>query len=149
MNEETCDIWEKHAAGEWIAITTNPIINGRGEAVMGRGVALQAKLWFPELPRQLAAKLVERGNYPFLFTRYRLVTCPVKYHWRDIADSRLITNSVLVICDLLSTSDIERVYIPRPGCGNGQLSWEYVKSRILERCSNHSAFARCIFVDRG
>ena len=38
MIEISGDLWEPHDRGNWVAITTNPIINAKGNLVMGRGV---------------------------------------------------------------------------------------------------------------
>jgi len=43
MKEVIGNIWNYYNKGNWIVITTNGTIKKNGEAVMGRGVALEAK----------------------------------------------------------------------------------------------------------
>jgi hypothetical protein len=45
-----------------ICITTNGDINSRGEAVMGRGCAFEAKKRFPGVEKELAAMIRMLGN---------------------------------------------------------------------------------------
>ena len=131
MLEVVGDLWEFHKAGEWIAITTNGDVNKNGEAVMGRGVALQAKKKLPFLAADLAQCLFEGGNYPYAFRDINIVTFPVKRHWFEKADLKLIVMSAQILVALLDgkTYDFhpERLYLPRPGCGNGRLDWRAVK----------------------
>ena len=70
MREVVGDIWDYHAKGHWVGITTNAVTKENGEAVMGRGIALQAAQRFPLLARQLGAKLRHDGNHG---NRYRKV----------------------------------------------------------------------------
>ena len=57
MREVIGNLWDFYDRGAHVAITTNGSISGNNLAVMGRGVALEAKQRFPALPRQLANKL--------------------------------------------------------------------------------------------
>lgn len=61
MREAFGDLWDFHAAPNAVAcITTNGYVNGRGECVMGRGVARQAKARFPGIAKQLGTLI--KGN---------------------------------------------------------------------------------------
>lgn len=132
MREVAGDLWDFHARGEWVGVTTNGTTRLDGACVMGRGVALQAARRFPGLPYALGDRIQGRGAGPRVevFLEYRIVAFPVKYHWRDRASVRLIARSALELFDLLdrprSASDLRTVYMPRPGCGNGGLRWEVV-----------------------
>ena len=135
MKEVTGDLWDFHDAGEWIAITTNGDVNKRGDAVMGRGVALQAKQRYPFLPRDFAYRLNENGNYPYVFQDLKIVTFPVKHHWFEAASVELIERSALIIAHhsdsiIYHRNQSEILYLPRPGCGNGGLSWDDVRPII-------------------
>ena len=59
----------------------------------------------------------------------RIIAFPVKHHWAQKADLELIRKSAEQLVEI--SQYCERVLIPRPGCGNGQLNWEEVKP-ILE-----------------
>lgn len=131
MIEETGDLWEAHGLGHWVAITTNGVVRKDGGCVMGRGVALEAARRFPDLPFDLGAYLRAKGNHVGLFGDYRVASFPVKHHWREQADLDLIVESAreLAVC---VTLEVIRppVFMVRPGCGNGRLTWADVKPRI-------------------
>lgn len=140
MREEICDIWEKHDAGEWIAITTNPVVTKRGTLVMGRGTALQATQRYPDIAYDLAWHVRLHGNIPAVLPRLKMFTLPVKRHWQETASVLLIIESLEYLADMYRRLTINeliyfpsRIYIPRPGCGNGQLQWNEVRSAIIER----------------
>lgn len=135
MREITGDLWEAHGLGHWIAITTNGIVNAKGSLVMGRGVALQASQRFDWLPTHLGDRVRDAGNHVHCFSPIRLFSFPVKHHWRDQADPALIARSAKELVDFVT--DLgglkrapESVYLVRPGCGNGRLTWGDVKPLI-------------------
>lgn len=132
MKEEFGDIWEKYDQGYWIVITTNGSVKKDGTAVMGRGIALQAKQRFPDIPLRLGRAISEDGNLPVFFPRYRVVTLPVKRVWSEKADLDLIYTSCLRLEQgVLAVFKIKvPIYTVRPGCGNGGLKWEDVKPVI-------------------
>lgn len=110
-------------------ITTNGTINRFGEAVMGRGCALEAKKKYPLLAKELAESIRQDGNNVHVFSKYPLITFPVKHHWSDKADIELIKRSAIQLLgfSIMSDNPNEDIYLPRPGCGNGHLQWEDVK----------------------
>lgn len=128
MIEIKGNIWEVKA--DCKCITTNGYIKSNGEAVMGRGVALQAKQRYPELPAILAGHIRAYGNTPGLLIytgQFSICSFPVKHNWKEKADLDLINKSCVL---MLNKSDIfkwNKIIIPRPGCGNGQLDWKDVK----------------------
>jgi len=135
MRKETGDVWEAYNAGLWIIIPTNGFVKNDGSAVMGRGLAWQAKERFPCLPFDLGERLKEYGNHVFVFSRYRLITFPVKHNWMEIADLQLIEKSCKQLQEIFkyNLSGLPTpVYLPKVGCGNGKLDWNVVKP-ILEK----------------
>lgn len=127
MKIQKADLWDLHSQGEWIGITTNGFVKKNGCAVMGRGCALQASRRYPLLPADLGAHLSTFGNVPTLYYRTRLITFPVKHNWWEHADLDLIEESALRLSTLLEASGLTRVFLPKPGCGNGKLTWEQVE----------------------
>ena len=125
MKEITGDLWDYHNQGHWICITTNGDVNKQGLAVMGRGVALQAAERFRGLRAELARYLLRSGNQVYVVHPFHVITFPVKHHWRDKADVHLIEQSAKQLMFLHETR--ESIYLPRPGCGAGRLSWATVK----------------------
>lgn len=130
MRELVADLW--HVGAELHVITTNGSIGRSGRAIMGRGCACEAKLRFPGLDIALGAHLRGCGNVVWLAPasitpRYRVATLPVKAHWQMDADIRLIQASVTALVDLVDRLGLTSVAMPRPGCGNGGLSWNVVR----------------------
>lgn len=149
MIEEICDIWDKHDAGEVVCITTNGYRKTHdGHAVMGQGTALQAAQRWPDLPAILG-RAIKVNNSIVQVIRERLVAFPVKpgygiadphnvvrhvHHrfrqgnivpgWALVADLDIIATSLQQLDQLRQARGWERVYLPRPGCGAGELDWE-------------------------
>jgi len=81
MKQVKGNIWDFHRVGYWVIIPTNGNIKKNGEAVMGKGLALEAKKKFPRLPKQLAERLESYGDSVHIFAEYRIVTFPTKKNW--------------------------------------------------------------------
>lgn len=129
MIEVAGDLWDYHSKGAYIAITTNGVVRSDGACVMGRGVAQQAARRFGDLPFEIGAAIRESGNHVYLSKARRIYTYPVKHHWHEPADTELIVRSAHELVDHVGHG-YDKVYLVRPGCGNGQLQWEYVKPLI-------------------
>ncbi len=127
------DLWEVEA--DLRVVTTNPVVNGAGAAVMGRGCAREAKGKVPGIEYHFARRLQEHGNRVMLLATLpdgsRLASFPVKHHWRRPAVPELIRRSadqhVGLVDKFRESHGIESVVLPRPGCGNGSLLWEDVR----------------------
>ncbi len=129
MIEKRGNLWVL-AKGHPLVITTNGSVNRRGECVMGRGIALQAKQRFPDLPYAIANRIKKFGNNCFWlgeWGNYFIVTFPVKHQWHQKADCELIRRSAYQLEKMFCKSQWKKIYMPRPGCGNGGLTWEIVK----------------------
>lgn len=130
MREMVGDLWEVKCEAR--CITTNGLTLQDGTAVMGAGIAKQAKARYPWLPRHLGKLLQSRGNHVYYLGQWegaKLVTFPTKHDWRDNSDPELIRQS----CRELKNLGYKGVVaMPRPGCGNGGLDWAAVKP-ILEQ----------------
>ena len=119
------NLWDFHLVGP-VCITTNGIIKKNGELVMGAGIALQAKQRFPEVPRKLADAVKIYGNRTMYLTQERMFSFPTKHDWRDPSDIDLIAESALQLIGLTNGCKFSSVFLPKPGCANGQLSWSKV-----------------------
>ena len=147
MLEEQGDLWEAHDLGYWVVVTTNGDINAKGECVMGRGVALQAKRRFPALPKKIGGMVKLAGSHVAAYVEERVITFPVKYHYYDRADMRLIERSARELAGMKRMWDRDGntrprtikdlVYMVRPGCGNGGLEWSMVKPVIEPFLDDH------------
>lgn len=130
MIELEGNIWDFHKAGFPIVITTNGDFNSRGENVMGKGIALQAKQKFPELPGRIGEHLKKHGNRVGYFSPYRLFSFPTKNSWKQNSDIVLIEQSARHLEIAAGWLNFDRIYMVRPGCSNGKLKWEEVKPVI-------------------
>jgi len=156
MREITGDIWTFWLQGHPICITTNGHVKRNGEAVMGRGIALQAATRIPELPRIVGAENESAWDrvqriapmmYMFPVKRDRGVCAPdssnVVVHkrrnfvpglavpgWALLAETSIIADSLRQLDYLykrvFSDRHLEMV-LPRPGCGAGGLDWGQVR----------------------
>lgn len=134
MREIEGNIWNYHP-DHWIIITTNGTVRNTGESVMGRGIALQAKRRFPNIPHVLGQFILRDGNVLSCYSSLSLIFFPVKHNWWEKADIDLIEKSARETEDLFNNLIVDYpvpIYLVRPGCGNGGLYWEDVKP-ILER----------------
>ena len=145
MIEVRGNLWE-HPANVRV-ITTNGTVKKNGSAVMGRGCAREAALRYVGLPALLGSMLTEHGNKVHVLRtgafkpstevqpQEALVSFPVKHEWFEEADLDLIKASAEQLVALAGNYDHSTVFVlPRPGCGNGKLSWTNVKP-VLESVS--------------
>lgn len=126
MLEELGDIWEHADRGAVIVITASGSLTRDGRAVLGRGVARQATLRFPDVAQKLGRLLAEQGSHVFDLGGC-LVSFPVEESAWSQPDLRIIARSAQELRRLADRSGWQRVVVPRPGCGGGGLAWKDVK----------------------
>lgn len=133
MLEAKGNLWTL-AQNSNLVITTNGAVTKAGDCVMGRGIAKEAKDHFPGLSSLLGGYIKQYGNRPFNLgvwrsntTSYRLLSMPVKDVWFHDADIRIITDSASKLFVMANKFGWDRIWLPRPGCGNGHLDWNDVK----------------------
>lgn len=131
MHEQAGDLWTWPA--QYRVVTTNGVVKENGELVMGAGVALEAKKRFPGLPAKLGKWVLEYGNRPFICKQEGIITFPTKHNWRDLSHPLLITESTERLVEIADKYLILHVVLPRPGCGNGGLTWDFVRPILAER----------------
>jgi len=117
-----------------VCITTNAMVKSNKKAVMGKGIALEASNLFKNLSKDLADKLIKNGNHTYLFeyANIKIITFPTKHNWQNPSNILLIMRSARELVQICNENNIDAVYLPPVGCGNGQLDWEYV-SQWLEQ----------------
>lgn len=132
MKQTTGDIWTSE--DDVIVIPTNPIVNKKGQLVMGRGLAKQAADRYPFITMAWAHNPLEPDIYIAPDGR-ELYKFHVKYHWRAPAEISIIQTSLLEMLawygmrrmKKLSAIVSPRYYqdvtisLPMVGCGNGKL----------------------------
>lgn len=135
MIEQQGNLWQVDNADARCITTNGDFVGNPIKAVMGKGVAKQAKLRYPGVDSWLALLLEEKGNHVFTLIREIreggwLLSFPVKHHWHKAADIDLIVRSAHELVHEAEARGWSKVYLPRPGCGNGKLDWPYVKHMI-------------------
>jgi len=150
MKEVVGDLWRYHAQGEYIVITTNGAVRRDGYAVMGRGLAFMSAQRCEGFQKAVGVAITQSGNHVYVFNSYRLITFPVKHHWKDRASIALIERSATELERLtgydFQSSTYPVVYLPRVGCGNGLLTWSQVRP-ILQRTLLEDRFVVVTFPD--
>lgn len=135
MREIKADLFDM--CTEVIVITTNGIVKKNGEAVMGAGIALAMAKKAPLFPKVFGDKLKKDGNHVSLFfvpqvKGRKVITFPVKNHFKEKASLELIERSCQEIVKLADKCKLTQICLPRPGCGVGGLKWKQVEP-ILEK----------------
>ena len=99
MIEITGDIWGYYDVGCNICITTNGFVKKNGWAVMGRGIALQAKKRFPNIDIRYGNMLggpTSTGNpNTFMFVEEiapRIFSFPVKRDWGICSPGNVVSH---------------------------------------------------------
>ena len=118
------DLWQVEA--KYCVISTNGTVSYNGNAVMGKGVALQAHNRYSGLRKLLGQLILTQGNIVHLIPRYNLVAFPTKHHFSKRADIDLIQQSVKELTNLAEQHSDCTFAMPVPGIGAGQLSIEQV-----------------------
>ena len=129
MIEKSANLWDL-PSDTYKCITTNGFVKNSGQAVMGRGCALEAKNRFPDMPFLLGGLIRQHGNNVYLLNN-KIFSFPVKHHWAEEADVNLIIKSANQLLAIINAIHISEVYVPRPGCGNGKQKWSDVKSVLV------------------
>ena len=134
MLEEYGDFWT--LPGDYRCITTNAILRKNGNAILGKGVALDASRRYPDIEVILGRLINEYGNHVFKLGN-GLISFPTKWHWREDSDIELIKRSTQELVLLLKDDPAKRILLTRPGCGNGNLHWSGVKPIIQNTLSDN------------
>ena len=143
MLEEFGDFWT--IQGDARCITTNGALRSNGDAIMGKGIALQAKQRYPTIETTLGRLIQKYGNHVF-YLGNGLISFPTKHHWRDeTSDIGLIKRSANELVSLfrgdvpIKSKSNRRILLTRPGCGNGNLDWTEVRP-VLQTILNSNEF---------
>lgn len=107
--------------------------------VMGKGLALQYKLAWPDnfkaYVRACQLGEVTPGrmfvySLEGMFNPRFIVNFPTKRHWRDASRLEDIETGLLALVDEIQQREIPSIAIPSLGCGCGGLDWNVVRSLI-------------------
>ena len=148
MIEITGDIWTVES--DWICIPTNGEYKSDGKAIMGAGLARQARERIPNCDITLGYWLRKYGNHTFpigVYTaqkRRMVMSFPTKNAWRDPSPLCLIEQSCRELRTMWEmirqrTNIKTEISIPHIGCGLGGASWQEIKP-IAEKYFNDPSF---------
>jgi hypothetical protein len=128
MKEIYGNLWSWYGKPQTIVlITTNGEVTKTGRCVMGRGCAAEARTRFPNIDLELGRKIRDGGNLMHSLDDGKIWSFPVKHHWREPADLALIATSANQLGRMAAAWPDRIAILPRPGCGNGQRTWEEVQ----------------------
>lgn len=126
-----------------VCITTNGICDKNNHLVMGKGIALDAKLKYKWLPKELGRLVKLYGNQPYLLYKelpytehdqtiqtHLIISFPTKHDWRDKSDIDLIIKSAKKIIEIKDLYEWQTIYSVWPGISNGGLNKEFVRENL-------------------
>jgi O-acetyl-ADP-ribose deacetylase (regulator of RNase III) len=107
--------------------------------VMGKGIALQFKLAFPDNYAAYEAAC-KRGDVQigkmFVFRREKnprfIINFPTKRHWKGKSKIEDVESGLKALVEVVKKEHIKSIAVPPLGCGNGGLDWEQVRPLIEE-----------------
>ena len=108
------------------------------EGYMGKGIAYQFKLRFPQNNNDYA-KACRSGDlhigtiHHFYEDGVLIVNLPTKDKWREKSKVEYVEVGLDRLVELIEKKNIKSIAIPPLGCGNGGLDWHVVKKIINQR----------------
>ena len=108
------------------------------EGYMGKGIAYQFKILFPENYKDYI-KACKTGHLRIGTLHYYkergkvLINFPTKNKWRENSRIEYIEKGLNELVKLLPMLDVHTIAIPPLGCGNGGLEWSEVKGLIEKK----------------
>ncbi|MBD5118852.1 MAG: macro domain-containing protein [Clostridiales bacterium] len=115
------------------------------EGYMGKGIAYQFKLQFPDTNADYV-RVCKRGALrPGQLHYFReqgkiIINFPTKDKWREKSRIEYIEDGLDSLIDLVYDLGIKSIAIPPLGSGNGGLKWNDVKEIISNKLENLSSF---------
>lgn len=111
------------------------------EGFMGKGIAYQFKMKFPENNKSYikackSGELTVGKVHCFVEDGITIVNFPTKNKWRESSKLDYIETGMNYFIDLLPKLDVKKIAIPPLGCGNGGLLWTDVKKIIEDKIAN-------------
>ena len=109
--------------------------------IMGRGIALQFKKFFPENFKAYADACKRQEVRPgrmFVFENnqitnpHYIINFPTKRHWRGASRMEDIESGLRALAEEIREHKIRSIAIPPLGCGMGGLDWQQVRPCIDE-----------------
>lgn len=133
MKEQMGNIWDFSV--DAICITTNGIVSDytQKKLIMGAGIAKEAKDKFLGIDSLLGKYVNEWGNRCFYIKKFKIISFPTKHHYKDDSDLNLIEKSCKELIEICDKFKLNKVSLPKVGCGLGNLNYELQVKPILEK----------------
>lgn len=137
-----------------ISYTTGNILESNAEAIvntvncegyMGKGIAYQFKLKFPENNKEYV-KQCKNGSFKigyileFKESDKLIINFPTKDKWRNKSEYSYIQEGLNNLIQKLPNLCVHSVAFPPLGCGNGGLEWEMVKDILIKSLEPYQDF---------
>ena len=146
------------AEGDLLGTDAEALVNTVNTVgVMGKGIALQFKLAFPDNYKAYEAAC-KRGEVAigkmFVFRRENsnprlIINFPTKKHWRGKSKMADIESGLRALIDIVKHEEIKSIAVPPLGCGNGGLNWGDVRPRIEKAFAQVPEVAVQLFYPEG
>ena len=110
--------------------------------IMGKGIAKDFKIKFPEMFKQYKKKCERnevKPGIPYIYkdlSGTRIINFPTKKHWRNYTDLNDVIKGINIFIDRYKEWGVKSVAFPPLGCGNGGLDWEYVGPIMYNKLKN-------------
>jgi len=140
MQTKSGNMWDAYDDCDLFLITTNGSVKANNRLVMGRGIAREAMMRFPDLDLTIGQRIVQSGQHInraganywlyYLLIGKKIGAFQVKANWFDTASLDLIEGAVAALNAYLVVFPKLKVCLNYPGIGNGHLSIEQVAPLI-------------------
>lgn len=110
------------------------------EGYMGKGIAYQFKMRFPENNRSYVkacrtGMLTIGKMHYYIEEGITIINFPTKDKWRENSKMEYIKEGMEAFLELIPKLNVKKIAIPPLGCGNGGLEWQEVKTVIEHKIS--------------
>lgn len=136
-----------YTTGDLLSSSAHALVNTVNTVgIMGKGIALQFKTYFPENFRiyQRACKdgtlkigkLLVVHDANITMGERTIINFPTKQHWRNPSQYYYIEEGLKALRETIINEKIHDIAIPPLGCGNGGLDWTTVREMIETHLSD-------------
>jgi len=128
----------KFTVGDILESSTECLVNTVNcEGYMGKGIAYQFKLRFPENNKDYIKACrntsLRIGTVHYFWEKGKLIiNFPTKDKWRQKSKLDYIHQGLVELVKLVQSLNIKSIAIPPLGCGNGGLNWSEIKPIVID-----------------
>ncbi|MGM3308122.1 type II toxin-antitoxin system antitoxin DNA ADP-ribosyl glycohydrolase DarG [Anabaena sp. WFMT] len=128
----------KFTVGDILESSTECLVNTVNcEGYMGKGIAYQFKLRFPENNKDYIKacrnKSLRIGTIHYFWEKEKLIiNFPTKDKWRQKSQIDYIHQGLVELVKLIQSLNIKSIAVPPLGCGNGGLNWTDIRPIVID-----------------